>query len=248
MATTPGQGGKQRAHSWLTGAGTGWRFRAERAGLAGRTIDESVGLGLVRPHEKITVSVLRDLVQRLPRELGEVPVEGRLVVHDLVSLRRERGGGEMSVASGGAKGGKRLKGSEGQDLASSPTVRAFARLDLNVRGLPLSTTERLVDHDAAVRQAETLPLGPGSKKECPCGFARHAGSTHDERMQAVCTIRERWTARWSGTESAEARANRGDEPMDAARPTQTVLQAGRIWRIVSKTAMPAQWTGHVATD
>ena len=28
-------------------------------------------------------------------------------------------------------------------------------------------------------------------------------------------------------------------PMDAARPTHTVLQAGRMWRMVSKMAMPA---------
>jgi hypothetical protein len=27
--------------------------------------------------------------------------------------------------------------------------------------------------------------------------------------------------------------------MEAARPTQTVLTSGRIWRIVSNTAMPA---------
>lgn len=32
--------------------------------------------------------------------------------------------------------------------------------------------------------------------------------------------------------------------MDAASPTQTVLQAGRMWRIVSKIAIPAQrWEG-----
>eukprot|EP00042_Codosiga_hollandica_P000209 m.923085 g.923085 ORF g.923085 m.923085 type:complete len:332 (+) comp106196_c0_seq1:724-1719(+) len=68
----------------------------------------------------------------------------------------------------------------GQDaIQGVASLQDFTRMDLNIRGLTLRATERLVDHDLGVGQREALALGAGCEQEgAHAGRHAHAQRRH----------------------------------------------------------------------
>lgn len=124
-------------------------------------------------------------------------------------------------------------------------VQNLVCLDLNICGLTLSTTQRLVDHDAGVRQAVALALMSARNAQVRMGYeAEHnkqlaaVQSAHAAPAQAPSTTKHHDPCSLSCCPRTCCPDARMKAPMDAARPMQHVLTSGRMWRMVSNTAIP----------
>src|SRR4029453_10462633 len=99
------------------------------------------------------------------------------LVDDLVLLGLLRGHEEVAVGVA-LDLLHALAGVVNQDAVQLlPHAEDLPGLDVDIRRLPLHPSQRLVNHDAGVRQREPLPLGPRAQEQCT-----HGGRSEERRV------------------------------------------------------------------
>eukprot|EP01022_Parablepharisma_sp_SALTPOND_P014695 TRINITY_DN2018_c0_g1_i2.p1 TRINITY_DN2018_c0_g1~~TRINITY_DN2018_c0_g1_i2.p1 ORF type:complete len:1935 (-),score=514.39 TRINITY_DN2018_c0_g1_i2:42295-48099(-) len=74
-------------------------------------------------------------------------------------------------------------------------VQDFTRLDLDIRCLALGAAQRLVNHDARVRQREALALGAGGQQESPHGRGQARAQGRHLRLDELHGVEDRHAGR-----------------------------------------------------